>query len=137
MTHLQNLNEAGVAMQGYDPVTYFLGQPSIGSSNIVSTNGDAAYYFTSMENKAKFDAAPGKYIPQYGGFCAVAVSEGKTFPIDPKTYKVADGKLYLFYNGKLGNTKPQWEADEQTRKENADRYYAANNLQVVYPTVAY
>lgn len=137
MARLQNLNEEGVAMQGYDPVTYFSGKPSVGSAKISSTHGDATYYFANMENKAKFDAAPEQYIPQYGGFCAVAVSEGKTFPVDPNTYKVTEGKLYLFYNGKLGNTKPQWDAEEPTRKESADRYYSANNLQIVYPMVAY
>ena len=67
----------------------------------------------------------------------MAISEGKTFPIDPKTYKLVDNKLYLFYNGKLDNTKSQWEADQQTRKANADAHWQNNDIQVVYPTMEY
>ncbi|XHX78472.1 MAG: glutaredoxin 3 [Stenomitos frigidus ULC029] len=70
--------------------------------------------------EAQFEANPDQSLPQYGGFCAVAVSEGKLVPSDPETYKVTDGKLYLFYNGEHGNTKPQWEADEATIHANAD-----------------
>ncbi|NET37048.1 MAG: YHS domain-containing protein [Cyanothece sp. SIO1E1] len=137
MANLQNLNETGTALQGYDPVSYFSGRPVKGSSDISITYEGATYYFNNKANKDAFEAAPQQYVPQYGGFCAVAVSEGKTFPIDPNTYKVADGKLYLFYNGKLGNTKPQWEADAQTRKANADAHWQENDLTVVYPTVDY
>lgn len=129
MAKLQNLNDAGVAIDGYDPVSYFVGDhPIPGNPNISSTVEGATYYFATEENKAKFEADPVAYIPQYGGFCAVAVSEGKTFPVDPETYKVSDGKLYLFYNGELGNTKPQWEEDETTRQANADRHWAKGDL---------
>lgn len=137
MAHLLNLNEQGVALQGYDPVSYFAGQPAAGNAEITATHAGATYYFTTEDNKVKFTTAPEQYAPQYGGFCAVAVSEGKTFPIDPQTYKVTDGKLYLFYNGKLGNTKPQWEDDEANRKTNADTYWQNNDLKVVYPTLEY
>ena len=137
MAALQNLNEQGIALQGFDPVSYFSGQPTEGSAEITSTYGGALYYFQSTENKAKFDATPQQYLPQYGGFCAVAISEGKTFPIDPKTYKITDDKLYLFYNGKLGNTKPQWDTEEKTRKANADDHWQKSNIAVVYPTMAY
>ncbi len=137
MAQLINLDESGVAIQGYDPVTYFSGQPTKGNSEIVSQHEGATYYFISEENKAKFESESTMYAPQYGGFCAVAISEGKTFPIDPHTYKVSDEKLYLFYNGKLGNTKPQWESEETTRKANADNYWQTQELTVVYPTVDY
>ncbi len=125
MAKQQNLNDAGVAINGYDPVSYFIGdRPVHGNFTISSTVDGATYYFASEANRAKFDADPAAYIPQYGGFCAVAVSEGKIFDVDPETYKVTDGKLYLFYNGELGNTKPQWEADETTRRGNADAHWA-------------
>lgn len=137
MAHLLNLNEAGVALQGYDPVSYFSNQPVKGSAEISTTYEGATYHFSSTANKASFDAAPTKYAPQYGGFCAVAVSEGKTFPIDPSSYIVDDEKLYLFYNGKLGNTKPQWESDAATRKVNANQHWQNDDLKVVYPTVDY
>lgn len=137
MTHPINLNEQGLALQGYDPVSYFTTQPTLGDTNITSTYAGGTYRFATAENKAKFDADPQAYVPQYGGFCATAVSEGKTFPVDPNTYKVDDGKLYLFYNGKLGNTKPQWEQEEQTRRANADKHWQDNDLKVVYPTLDY
>lgn len=128
MAKFLNVNDAGVAIQGYDPVSYFTDEPVPGNSNIRSTYNGATYYFSTNVNKSKFDADPTQFLPQYGGFCAVAVSEGKTFPIDPKTYKITDGKLYLFYNGELGNTKPQWEADAATRRTNADSHWAKGDL---------
>jgi len=137
MAELLNLNEHGVALQGFDPVSYFSGQPVEGKSDIASTYQGATYYFSNEENKKTFEANPEKYVPQYGGFCAVAVSEGKTFPVDPKTYTITDDKLYLFYNGKLGNTKPQWEADEAKRKANADSHWQKQDIKIVYPTTDY
>lgn len=137
MSQLQNLNEQGLALQGYDPVSYATSEPTTGDVTITSNYDGAIYQFVNADNKAKFDADPQRYIPQYGGFCAVAVSEGKTFPIDPQTYTIKDDKLYLFYNGKLGNTKLQWEEDPQTRQANADEHWNKNDLQIVYPTVDY
>lgn len=137
MTELINLNEAGVAIGGYDPVSYFTGSPTPGDANITSIYQGATYQFASAKNKAEFDANPQQYIPEYGGFCAVAISEGKTFPVDPKTYLVSDDRLYLFYNGKLGNTKPQWEADPANRQSNADTYWQNGDLKVVYPAIEY
>ena len=115
-----NLTDQNVAIGGYDPVSYFIDQPVPGNPEITATFGDAVYYFATAENKTKFEADPEAYVPQYGGFCAVAVGEGKLVHVDPETYKVTDNKLYLFYNGEGGNTKPQWEADEPTMKTNAD-----------------
>ncbi|MGK7908935.1 MAG: YHS domain-containing (seleno)protein [Synechococcus sp.] len=128
MSNPINLNERNVAISGYDPVSYFVDRPTPGNPEITATYGDATYYFANAENKAKFEADPGPYIPQYGGFCAVAVSEGKLVPVNPETYKVTDGKLYLFYNGEHGNTKPQWEADETTMKANADAAWEKGEL---------
>lgn len=123
-----NLTEQNVAIIGYDPVSYFAAHPVPGNSDIAATHDGATYFFATTENKAKFEANPEAYIPQYGGFCAVAVSEGKLVPVDPETYLVADDKLYLFYNGEHGNTKPQWEADTATMKSNADTAWAKGDL---------
>ena len=128
MTNLINVNEQGVAIQGYDPISYFANNPVVGNPQITSSYRGAIYYFSSEENKAQFEATPEQYIPQYGGFCAVAVSEGKLVPVNPETYKVTDGKLYLFYNGEFGNTKPQWEADEATLRSNADTHWEKGDL---------
>ncbi len=128
MANSINTNEQGVALQGYDPVSYFSDRPVAGNPQITSTYEGVTYYFSNTENKAKFDAAPEQYIPQYGGFCAVAVSEGKLVPVDPETYKITDDKLYLFYNGEYGNTKPEWEADEATLRANADANWQKGDL---------
>lgn len=123
-----NLNEQGVAINGYDPVSYFSDRPVPGDPEISATYGGATYYFATAENKVQFEANPEQYMPQYGGFCAVAVSESQLVPVDPETYKLTDGKLYLFYNGEHGNTKPQWEADEATMRANADAAWAKGDL---------
>lgn len=128
MTRPINLTEQNVAISGYDPVSYFSDRPIPGNPDISASYGDATYHFATAENKAQFEADPERYIPQYGGFCAVAVSEGKLVPVDPETYKVTEGKLYLFYNGEHGNTKPQWEADEATMKRNADEQWEQGDL---------
>lgn len=120
MSNPINTNDQNVALEGYDPISYFGDRPVKGNPTITTTHNGAMYHFSNPENKAQFEANPDPYLPQYGGFCAVAVSEGKLVPIDPETYKVTDGKLYLFYNGEHGNTKPQWEADEATIHANAD-----------------
>lgn len=137
MAHLKNLNEAGVALQGYDPVSYFVNQPSHGNPETTSIYEGATYYFSNEKNKVEFDNSPHKYTPQYGGFCAVAVSEGKTFPINPNSYVINDEKLYLFNNGKLGDTKPQWEAELNVRQQKADTHWQNDDLVVVYPTGEY
>lgn len=107
MTNPINTSEQNVALEGYDPIFYFGDRPVKGNPNITATHNGAIYHFSTTENKAQFEVSPDQYLPQYGGFCAVAVSEGKLVPVDPETYKVTEGKLYLFYNGEHGNTKPQ------------------------------
>ncbi|MEO0533718.1 MAG: YHS domain-containing (seleno)protein [Cyanobacteria bacterium P01_A01_bin.123] len=123
-----NVTETGVALQGYDPVSYFTSNPTAGNPQITSVYAGTTYYFISEENKTQFEADPERYLPEYGGFCAIAVSEGKLVPVDPETYKITDGKLYLFYNGEFGNTKPQWEADEANRRADADAHWEKGDL---------
>lgn len=120
MAHPVNANDKNTALEGYDPVSYFGDHPVKGLPSMTTTHNGVVYLFSAPENKALFETSPKKYLPQYGGFCAVAVSEGKLVPVHPETYKVTDGKLYLFYNGEHGNTKPQWEADEATIRAKAD-----------------
>ena len=129
MANPSNVDKQGVALQGYDPISYFADHPVAGNPQINSSYEGVTYYFSSEDNKAEFETAPKQYIPQYGGFCAVAVSEGKLVPVDPQTYKITDNKLYLFYNGELGNTKPQWEADETTLRANADAHWQKGDLE--------
>lgn len=89
----------GTAINGYDPVAYFTAAtPTKGEMEISSSWNGATWQFSSEENKALFDASPEKYAPQYGGYCAYAVSKGATAPTDPDAWSVVDEKLYLNFS---------------------------------------
>ena len=99
----------GVAIKGYDPVAYFTDQkPVKGEKAFKFEWMDAEWRFASQENLDKFKADPEKYAPQYGGYCAWAVSQGSTAGIDPDAWKIVEGKLYLNYNKKI---QKKWETD--------------------------
>ena len=99
--------EKGVAVGGYDPVAYFSdGKPVKGSQSIALEYKGATWRFSSEANRSKFESDPGKYAPQYGGYCAWAVSRGYTAKGDPRAWTVVDGKLYLNYNLDVRST---WE----------------------------
>lgn len=89
-----------IAVGGYDVTSYFSedGVPVEGSEEFSVEYGDAVYQFASAENAAKFEANPASFVPQYGGHCAWAMSNGKLAPGDPKLAKIVDGKLYLNFN---------------------------------------
>lgn len=123
-----NTTDDGLGLGGFDPVTYFTGEPAEGSADTTAEHDGVVYRFASAENKQTFEANPAKYAPQYGGWCAVAASEGKYFPINPKTYTIQDDKLYVFYNGEDGNTLPQWQEDPENRRVAADQHWADDDL---------
>ncbi len=120
-----NVSKSGLAVQGYDVVSYFSGVPHKGGSELKVNFGGAIYYFSSEENKEKFKSNPSKYIPQYGGWCAYAMGDdGSKVSINPKTFKIINDKLYLFYN-KFGiNTLKSWDKDEENLKSKADENWA-------------
>ncbi|MBX9926075.1 MAG: hypothetical protein K2Y05_06935 [Hyphomicrobiaceae bacterium] len=98
-----------VAVSGYDPVAYFVSaQPVKGSADITASHGGATWRFATEANRTAFLANPAKYVPQYGGYCAWAVSQGYTAPSDPNAWKIVDGKLYLNYNRSVGR---DWEVN--------------------------
>ena len=92
MNHNSNVYEAGIAVKSYDPVDYVSGTPTLGHIEITSIYDGAIYRFASAENKKQFDEEPEKYLPEYGIFCAPAMSEGKAVLINPATFKILDGK---------------------------------------------
>jgi YHS domain-containing protein len=86
----------GVAVGGYDPVAYFTQhKPVPGKPAITFSWKGATWRFASGQNRDAFKAAPEKYAPQYGGYCAYAVSQGATASGDPKSWTIVGGKLYL------------------------------------------
>lgn len=116
-----NLGKNNLAAHGYDVVSYFDGEALEGYEKIQSDYNGAKYLFTSLTNKEIFDKNPEIYIPQYGGWCAYAMGiDGSKVKIDPKTFKVLDKKLYLFYNFKGTNTLIPWNANEASLKKEAD-----------------
>lgn len=114
--------ENKVAIQGYDPVAYFnRGKAVKGKKEILASYQGVIYKFSSNENKEAFLKNPSKYEPQYGGWCAYAMgSSGGKVEINPETFKIIDGKLYLFYNAYFNNTLKNWNKDEDTLKSKAD-----------------
>lgn len=114
-----------VAIEGYDPVSYFSGKPLKGNSGITLAYKGITYRFATAENRTKFKANPAAYEPQYGGWCAYAMAnDGSKVDIDPQTYEIREGKLYLFYNGWLGNTFTDWKKDPNGLKNKADKAWA-------------
>ena len=90
-----NADKTGLAIGGYDPVSYFVGKPAKGSYKITATHQGATYRFATEANRKRFQKNPTHYAPQYGGYCAFGVGLGKKFSADPTVWKVVDGKLYL------------------------------------------
>lgn len=110
-----------VAIQGYDPVAYFTHNEAQEGSRDISTDYQGViYYFASEKNKNLFQAAPQKYEPQYGGYCAYAMASGDKVKIDPETFKIQDGRLFLFYNFRFTNTLTKWNKDESMFLRDAD-----------------
>ena len=95
-----------IAVSGYDVTSYFTGEgvPVEGSADHSVEYGGAVYHFASAENATKFEADPAAFVPQYGGHCAWAMSNGKLAPGDATLAKVVDGKLYLNFNADVQKT---------------------------------
>lgn len=121
--------ENGLAIQGYDPVAYFTqGKAIEGNKQFAAVFEGVTYRFANAANKDLFLKDPKKYEPQYGGWCAYAMgATNEKVEIDPETFKIVNGKLYLFFHNFINNTLPKWNKDEANLKAKADK-----NWQVIY-----
>ena len=100
---------SNLALQGYDTVAYFtVGEPTKGSADFTTTYQGAEFRFASEANLNLFLADPDAYAPQYGGYCAWAIAQGKTAKGDARRWAVVDGKLYLNYNKGI---QRKWDRD--------------------------
>jgi YHS domain-containing protein len=116
-----NLSE-GVALGGYDAVAYFSQAKAVkGSKSNTFHHEGVSYYFSSLANVEEFRKNPSKYEPAYGGWCAYAMgSSGEKVSVDPRTFKIVNGRLNLFYNRFFNNTLEDWNKDEGNLKKKAD-----------------
>jgi YHS domain-containing protein len=114
--------ENKVALQGYDPVAYFIQKKALkGKTTLATTYEGVVYYFSTQANKEFFAKNPSQYEPQFGGWCAYAMgANAEKVEINPETFKIVDGKLYVFYNAYFNNTLKSWNKDEVNLKKNAE-----------------
>lgn len=111
-----------VALDGYDPVSYFDQHPVEGKEGLRHQYKGIVYLFSTPANLAKFKANPSSYEPAYGGWCAYAMGEtGEKVKVDPETFKILDSKLYLFYNFWGNNTLEDWNKNEKALKSKGDQ----------------
>ena len=114
-----NTDAMGFMIRGYDPVAYFTeGRPVPGHPDISVEYGGAKYLFSSAANRDAFNANPEKYAPQYGGYCAFGVSEGKKFDIDPASWRIVDDKLYVNLNPVV---LEMWGADTKNYLQKSEK----------------
>lgn len=98
-----------VGVQGYDLVSFFTqGKAEKGNGHHVAVYQGISYLFSSDENKQAFEAAPVKYLPAYGGWCAYGVAVNKKFVGDPEVWKIVDNKLYFNLDKKVAAI---WQED--------------------------
>ncbi|RTY71390.1 YHS domain-containing (seleno)protein [Flavobacterium sp. LB2P53] len=114
--------EKNVAIQGYDPVAYFKqGKAVKGKKKITALHEGVVYYFSMPVNKDYFLKNSSKFEPQYGGWCAFAMGDSnEKVSINPETFKIKNGKLYLFYNAFFNNTLKSWNKNESGLMMKAD-----------------
>jgi YHS domain-containing protein len=116
-----NVNGDGVILDGYDPVAFFTeNKPVKGDSRFQFLYDDATYYFASQEHLDLFKTEPEKYKPQFGGWCAYAVSLGRVAPIDVNTFSIVNGRLVVQHNQRAVNG---WNKDITGNLALADKYW--------------
>lgn len=116
-----NLDAKGVALKGYDPVSYFsAGGPVRGKPDLSEKHEGATYWFATAANRDAFKANPSKYAPAYGGFCAMGVAMEKKLDVDPQLWRVVDGRLYLNVHKEA---QTRWLEDVSGNIQRADRIW--------------
>lgn len=118
---LVQTDKRGVALEGYDPISYFTeGKPAKGNPKIEATYNGALYHFVSQEHRETFEKSPSKYAPAYGGFCGYAASVGKVRPANPLIWSIVDGQLIVQHTKSADEL---WKKDVAGNKAKADKYW--------------
>lgn len=118
-------DKKGFIADGYDVTAYFDGNAIKGDNAYISSYNGANYKFKTESNKKKFDANPAKYEPAYGGFCAYAIGKkNNKVGINPKSFLVEDGRLFLFYDTVFADTRQRWlDENPEALKQKADEHW--------------
>lgn len=121
--YFNNVNNRGVTLDGYDVVAFFTdNKPVKGDEKFQVNYEEAVYYFVSQEHLDSFKTNPHRYQPQFGGWCAYAVSLGRIAPIDVNTFSIVNDRLVLQHNQRAVNG---WNKDVQGNLALADKYWPA------------
>ncbi len=116
-----------IAIQGYDTVAYFTdGKPVKGSSEFEVPFDESKWRFANASHKNLFNADPERYIPQYGGSCALGLSFGVSVPANPENWAIVDGKLYMVAGGKAD--LEEWKQHAAENIKAADKIWAEQSL---------
>ena len=116
-----------LAIGGYDPVAYFPaygGKPTPGDPNLSAAYDGQTYHFVNAEHRELFVADPEAYAPAYGGWCAFAMADGREVKVDPKSYEINDGRLFLFYHSLFTDTLGPWQKNRDELRPKADQHWA-------------
>lgn len=119
-----NTNKHGLALGGYDPVAYFEvggGEPTKGKKSITAEHGGATYRFATEEHRDLFLEKPESFAPDFGGWCAYAMADGKKVEVDPKRFEIHDGRLFLFYRDWFTDTLKPWQEQRGELLPRADQ----------------
>lgn len=113
--------EGGVGLGGHDPVAYFNETRAVpGRADVTAEHDGVTYRFATTANRDAFAAEPGRYLPQYGGYCAYGMARGYKAVVDPTAFTVAGGKLYLNYNHAIAG---QWQRNRAREIQRADAHW--------------
>lgn len=105
-------SKRGIVIEGYDVTEYFNKKAIKGSADFSTTYQKAVFHFKNEANKVKFEKNPKAYLPEYGGYCAYAIGKkSEKVKIDPETFSLENGKVYLFYNSWGTNTLNLWNKE--------------------------
>ncbi|MDB4727417.1 hypothetical protein OAF63_01390 [Saprospiraceae bacterium] len=117
----------GYIADGYDVTTYFKGNPKEGSKKFITSLNGIKFKFVNQENLDLFNENPQKFSPKYGGWCAYAMgTKGEKVTVNPETYEIRNGELYLFYNAFFTNTLEKWkEEGAEKLKVKANEHWEA------------
>src|ERR1043166_6868778 len=118
---LVGTDDKGVALEGYDPISYFTdGKPAKGDPRIEATFNGALYHFVSQQHRETFEKAPTRYAPAYGGYCGYAASIGKVRPANPLLWSIVDGQLIVQHTK---GAVELWTRDVPGNKAKADQFW--------------